>query len=204
MPELSDRPRVPWDVAARFAQHISAELTPLAVRVKTVGSIRRRKPIVHDIELLIEPPNAADLFGAEAPFLDHIRAKAAQWGDLVKNGDRYIQVAGRLYVLGEGERPVNIDLFLCHPPAQWGSLLAVRTGPKELGELAVTRMKFFDLQHERGHCVNRRTGELMPTPTEEEFFGLARLPCLPPSKRHTPAAFQPTEEVSRVRRSAPF
>ena len=38
----------------------------------------------------------------------------------------------------EGREGFKLEVYLVHPPAQWGTLLAIRTGPWELGRHAVT------------------------------------------------------------------
>lgn len=170
--------RIPWADAAVIAEQLHGELLEVAARVKTVGSVRRRRPEVKDIELLVEPRDqVAGLFGETAPDIDSIRAVLAPHGRFLKNGQRYIQL----------ERPdgLKIDVFLCHPPAEWGSLLAIRTGPAELGQWAVTRLRQRGYRHLAGHVQDER-GRVLPTPSEEEFFRLAGLPCLPPSRRGSP------------------
>ncbi len=153
-------------------------------RVRVVGSVRRRRGEVGDIEILIEPQMIeTGLFSDQQPDLESVRRVARTWGELVKNGDRFIQV--------QHSSGVNIDLFLCYPPAQWGSLLAIRTGPRELSTLAVSRMRNYGLRHVDGHIENS-AGELVPTPTEEDFFAAARLSCLPPNRRDAASALQST------------
>jgi len=68
-------------------------------------------------------------------------------------------------------------------------------GPYEMGRLAVTLMSDRGFRHRNGFAVNRQTGEMAPTPTEEEFFRLAGLPCLPPARRNDPAAMIPNHRV---------
>jgi DNA polymerase/3'-5' exonuclease PolX len=188
---MSTGAKLPWAEAASIAEQLVRELEPVAVRVKAVGSVRRRRPEVGDIEILIEPRMiTVDLFGTMGPDLEPIRAVARGWrsnGCLAKSGDRYIQV-----FLESG---LGIDLFVCWPPAQWGSLIAIRTGPAELGKHAVTLMRERGLRHQEGHVVDR-SGEIIPTPTEEDFFAAAGLPCLAPRLRDTPAAFRALQEGS--------
>lgn len=178
---MSAGTKVPWAEAAELAKQLVDELAEAVVRVKTVGSVRRRREMVGDIELLVEPRVSGDLFGGEGPDLDAVRHVARGWGRLLKNGDRFLQVRR-----WDG---TNIDLFLCHPPAQWGSLLAIRTGPVELSRHAVTCMLGRGFRHERGFVMGQDK-QVVPTPEEEDFFRLAGLPCLPPRLRHTPAAFK--------------
>lgn len=179
---VSSGRKIPWPIAAELAQRFCQDLRPVARRVKTAGSVRRRKQEVGDIEIVVEPLiREVGLFGERLPDVDLIRSVADRWGTIKKGGQKMIQVE-----ISEG---ICVDLFLVTPPAQWGSILAIRTGPAELGKHAVTCMRERGLQHVDGHIEDRR-GEWVPTPREEDFFDAAGLPCLPPRLRATPAAFR--------------
>lgn len=99
-------------------------------------------------------------------------------GTWVKGGERLMQVSDVLGVEG-----LDLELYLCHPPAQWGSLLAIRTGPAALGVLAMTNMKKRFLRHEDGRVLDTRTNTMVPTPEEADYFRLAGLEYLPPEER---------------------
>lgn len=82
------------------------------------GSIRRQSPDVKDIELVVRlreriPDN---FYPAER---------------IIKNGQKYKQIA-----LEEG---INLDLFIVSPPADWGVILTIRTGPPDFSRWIVTR-----------------------------------------------------------------
>jgi DNA polymerase/3'-5' exonuclease PolX len=187
---MSAGTKLPWATAAAIAAQLVHELRPVAARVKTVGSVRRRRSEVGDIEILIEPRTmTVGLFGEEGPDLDSIRDVASRWGRLTKNGPRAIQVE-----IPDG---IHVDLFLCHPPAQWGSLLAIRTGPATLSTWAVTLMRERGLRHVGGH-VEDDCGNLVATPQEEDFFAAAGLPCLPPRLRDSREALRPTDGRAHV------
>lgn len=179
--------RIPFEQALSIARQLAADLAPHVVRVKAAGSLRRRRPEVGDIELVVEPKLVAgDLFGAPAPDVQAVKDVAARWGEIVKGGDRFIQVQDLVGIEG-----LKADVFLCYAPAQWGSLLAIRTGPADLGKWAVTRMIGRGYRHVDGHVIQVSTGQTVPTETEEQFFALAGLPFLPPAKRDSREAFEP-------------
>jgi DNA polymerase/3'-5' exonuclease PolX len=180
--------KLDWFAAAEIAKQLVGDLEGVVARAKTVGSIRRRRPTVSDIEILVEPLQIdTGLFSEPAPDLEVIGRAVQRWGGrILKNGDRFIQVE----LAGE----IHVDLFFCHPPAQWGSLLAIRTGPAELGRHAVTLMTTRGLRHRDGH-VERADGTVLPTPREEDFFAAAGLPCLPPARRDDRRAYMPIREA---------
>ena len=171
---MSTGTRLPFAVALAIAERLVRELEPVVARVKVAGSLRRRKPDVGDIELVVEPRQIEDLGGC-VPDIDAVRDVARRWAlDRAVDGrDRKLSVR-----LPEG---LAVELYLVHPPAQWGSILAIRTGPAELGKRVMTLLKRRGYEHVAGHV--ERNGETVETATEEQFFALAGLPCLPPKRR---------------------
>lgn len=187
---MSSGRKIPWPIAAELAQRFCQDLLPVAKRVKTAGSVRRRKPEVGDIEIVVEPVvREVGLFNENLPDVDLIRSVADRWGTIKKGGLKMIQVE-----IPEG---ICVDLFVVTPPAQWGSILAIRTGPVELGKHAVTCMRERGFRHVEGHVVEEASGQLIPTPREEDFFAVAGLPCLAPRLRGTPAAFRTLAGAAR-------
>lgn len=174
---------LPLAEATALARAMATQLAPVVERVEVVGSVRRQKETVSDIELLIEPRTAIVEIGlfetTHGPDIEAVQRIAQSWGSLASIGARYIKV------LAAGG--YQVDLFLCHPPAQWGSLLAIRTGPAPLSQHAVTLLARRGYPHRDGGIVHR--GQRVPVPDEETFFRLAGLPCLPPQHRHRPDAY---------------
>lgn len=179
MVRVSDGTSLPFDEAYPLAERVAGELKTHCQRIKAVGSLRRRRPRVGDIEFLVEPNLVeVDLFGTLQPDTEPLRVAMLQLGTWVKGGTRMMQVTDALGVPG-----LKLELYLVHPPAEWGSLLAIRTGPWELGRLAVSRMRDRGLRHLDGHVVRARTREAVPTPTEEAFFEAAGMETPPPHER---------------------
>lgn len=157
----------------------SVELKPLKGKRALAGSVRRRRPKVSDIEIVLEPRMVeVHLFGATAPDVGAIRRELEMLGVWAKGGERYMQITDLL-----GRAGAKLDAFLVHPPAQWGSILAIRTGPAPLGQHCVTEMRGRGYHHVAGRVVKLSTGETVPTPDEEEFFELAGVPCVAPELR---------------------
>lgn len=175
---MSTGPRIPLQEALEIAQEVSARLTPLTARLKCVGSVRRQKETVGDIEFLAEPVMHGDLFDGQTPVLDPIRSELYSMGTWVKGGDRMMQITDLF------RRPgLKLDLFLVHPPSAWGSQLAIRTGPADMGHYVVTACRSRGFRHDNGYAQRLDTGERVPTDTEEEFFALAGVECVPPPER---------------------
>ena len=104
---------MPHAEAASLTKTLIEDLNPHVERIQVVGSVRRRRPHVSDIELLIEPRMVvADLFGGLALDIGGLKNELEKLGRIVKGGDRYIQVA-EVY----GRTSTKLDVFLVHPPA---------------------------------------------------------------------------------------
>jgi len=97
---------------------------------------------------------------------------------LLKNGPRYKQIA-----LPEG---INLDLFLVLPPAQFGVIMAIRTGPAEFSKWLVTARK--DGGALPSNCQVRdgavwRDGASVPMPEETDLFNFLGLAWSEPGQR---------------------
>lgn len=183
---------LPFAEAYDLARHASEEITPLVVRMKAVGSLRRKSRHVGDIEFICEPRMVeADLFGTMAPDIAPVRAAMERLGTWVKGAERMMQITDFHGVPG-----LKLELYLVHPPAQWGSQLAIRTGPWELGREVMRRMQQFGFGHNDGHAYRISDSALVPTPDEADFFSLARLPLMAPELRDEFA-----EQLTRTQRA---
>jgi len=182
------KPSLPRSTAPPIAERIAEGLRDVCARVAIAGSLRRGRSHVGDIEIVAKVVvERGGLFGDElTPLLEPVRHVLSCHGELGKNGTRYIEV---LDVGGVG---VKADVFLVHPPAEWGTILAIRTGPSELSQWAVTRMRRLSRRCVDGH-VETKDGERIPTPTEAAFFRAAGLDCLPPEDRESREARLPAE-----------
>ena len=150
------------------------------VDAEPVGSVRRCRPIVGDVEVLVTGSTpmqirfALHAIGAErGP--PNKRGARAPWGP------RYYRAV--LPGPGADGHAVGLDVFVVMPPAEWGLLRLIRTGSASFSQAVVTRLHRWDLQAEDGRVVNRSTRAVIPTPTEEAVLRLARLPWIPPSER---------------------
>lgn len=127
--------------ATQIAEEIKSELAIFCERIEIAGSVRRRKPEVHDIEIIAVPKfrPVNNLFGEaviQTSELD-IYLNGLEW-ERTRNGNKFKQ-----FVLPQG---INLDLFLVTPPAHWGVLFVIRTGPADFSKWIVT-------QRGKGGCL---------------------------------------------------
>lgn len=175
---MSAGTRIPLHLADHIAKQVSDVLRPVVATLEVVGSVRRRRDTVGDIEFLAQPSFDLDLLGERTPSIEPVKAAMLKLGTWVKGGDRMMQVTDLL-----GRPGLKLDLYIVHPPSAIGSQLAIRTGPADLGHYVVMRMQYFGYRHTDGYAIKVSTGETVPTDTEEQFFALAGVPCVPPERR---------------------
>ena len=180
---MSTGKRIPLKVAQGLADRVVRDLTPATARIAIAGSIRRRKPIVGDIEIVAEPIQVRDMFGDPrgGPDLEAIRnAIRRKISEQISGRMRLLTVRNPYGMLG-----VKLEVFLTHPPSQWGSILAIRTGPASFSKWCMTRLRRRGLRHIAGHVEREHDGVLVPTPEEEDFFRACGMEWVEPWKRRT-------------------
>ena len=177
-------------------------LSQACEQITVAGSVRRNyahhcradnaERIVKDIEIVCQPKFVRDgrgLFAVHSALdmaLAELRAKGivADDPDNKKNGDRYKRLVFRGLAV--------IDLFVVLPPAQWGAILAIRTGDAQFSQLLVTprrqggamptgfRMHSGGICCETDHQGTSRDACTeacrVVTPTEQSFFAALDLP----------------------------
>lgn len=197
-----------WDDAAEIAQGIARALRPHAEpdQLLIAGSIRRRKPEVKDVEIVVgcrptvKPglfANADDVeFVAVEKFVEAATAARHRKPstefltfdpELKRNGPRYKRLRFYRYLGSKLDATIAIDLFIVIPPAQFGVQLAIRTGPAEFSRRLVTRRDaggplpagYFV----RDGALHGADGNPIATPTERSFFEAIGIPYTPPWER---------------------
>lgn len=186
--------KFPYQHARELALRYMESLMPYCERIEIAGSIRRKKAEVGDIELVAIPKTdiVADMFGHPlnlSSALDtQTKRLAISWGAVViKNGPRY-----KKFALAEG---LALDLFIVMPPANWGVIFTIRTGPGEFSNALVTPRNQRTKEGRRGllpswarvdegHVKHRETGKPVgPMPEERDFFKFCELEYILPEER---------------------
>lgn len=175
-----------------LAAELLTELRPFCERIEIAGSVRRGAPMCSDIELVAIPKvgvvrRPGEMFPRlDADLLDHYARRqldARRWQPRRdKNGrpalgDRY----KRLLVDG-----VALELFSVLPPASWGVVLLIRTGPAEFSKRMVSMRS--QGGYLRNDCVVRNGaiwsgGVQIEIDSEREWFALNGMTFVPPGLR---------------------
>jgi len=171
--------------AVKLAESLQEKLAPYCLpgRCEIVGSIRRAREWVNDIDLALIPK---DLEHATA-----LRERVFERTICIADGQEILRTR-----LKDG---TCLELFFAHngiadlleaKPSNWASVLVCRIGSKEHNIYIAERAKQLGLEWKtmRGLMVvdeapGRKSGDLLKTETEEEFFATLNLECIPPALR---------------------
>lgn len=182
--------------ARRAAEKLQGALASSCERIEIAGSIRRRVDQVKDIELVAVPKivsaDAGDLWGSQAPRdLLAEQLQALRLSRFVvprdvevhrKDGSvEHSQRVGDRYQALEFEG-IPVDLFVVRPPADWGVVFAIRTGPAEFSHQLVTDCQRFFRKVRDGQLLDAYQ-QPIPCPEEADFFRNIGQPWLDPWER---------------------
>lgn len=186
--------RIPLAEAEVLAAEVLELVQPWTERAEIAGSIRRRQADVGDIEIVCVPKIGVlqgALFGwGEGEVTNLLHERVTDWlvtdtplterrdkNGRVALGDRYLRLCWRGF---------GFDLFCVLPPAQWGAIFTIRTGPAAYSHRLVTSTRQEGLMPP---WLKQKDGalwhgdELVPTPEEADFFRALNLEFVPPEER---------------------
>jgi DNA polymerase (family 10) len=149
-----------YERAMSVARRVVEALEPHCERIEVCGSLRRRRLIVGDVDVIAVPK-------AQGGALEAIK----------RLGGSAVNVTGWLLLDG-----VSVDIGFV-PGEAWGAALCHSTGPKEenIRLRAIARAKGLKLS-QKG-LVTRGKGEMVAGATEEEVYAALGEPYVPPEWR---------------------
>lgn len=195
VPVSEPKTRYAHPIALNVATMLTAALEPFCERIVVVGSLRRMKPTVGDVEILFIPRferRKADMFMDEDVNLaEEAIARLLSAGILglrvSKTGHTSWGVKNKLAVHTASGIPV--DLFTASPE-NWWNYLVCRTGP---GESNIQICQAAQAKGWKWEPYNSGFSRVLPqvgggpnthvVTSEEDVFNFVGLPYLPPEKR---------------------
>lgn len=157
--------------AKKIALDFQAKIEDLCKKCLLAGSIRRKEPVVHDIDFAVIPKGRS--FGA--------------WKDEVSQ--RVVEIGGRVTTFGETisnfvYRGAQVNLFLCLNEDAWGVTQMWATGPKghTIGMTVKARDRGYVI-NSKGLWTREETPRLIKTKTEEDVGRLLGWKYKPPEAR---------------------
>jgi DNA polymerase/3'-5' exonuclease PolX len=158
-------------VARKIATDFLKKTSDLYERCELAGSLRRKAPVVHDIDFAVIPKG--DDF--------------ANWKEEVK--ERVKKIGGTVITFGEqisdfAYKGAQVNLFLCPGPDSWGVTLMWATGPKghTIGMTIKARNKGL-LINSRGIWTRDEPPRLVPARTEQKVGKILDWRFKPPETR---------------------
>jgi DNA polymerase (family 10) len=145
----------PLAQADRIAAKIVEALSPFCERIEVAGSIRRRRAMVGDVDVVALP---------RAWQLEQLRERARQSTTVVTDG------------------PATRDFF-SETPTNFGTLLLMRTGSREHNIYLVEHAKRMGLRWNPYHGVFDGFGKCLAVAEEAEIFRALGLAFVPPERR---------------------
>jgi len=170
--------------AGKMAAQLIRLLEPCCEKIEIAGSIRRQKKEVKDIEIVVLPKDKIGGYaGREGERM--LSKKLAFLEDksrirMIKNGEKYKQF---MLTKRDGKELISVDLFIVTPPAQWGVIYAIRTGPASFSKWLVSYRKPQGYKFKDGVLINP-IGEKLTTPTEKSLFNTLGTGFIPVEKRN--------------------
>lgn len=150
--------------AQTIAAGVVKRLSPYCRRIEVAGSIRRRKPFVNDIDLVLIP---SDPWNLEHEIMGLGQVRQA-WGEKLKR------------VMYNG---VQVDIYYATEET-WATLLLIRTGSMESNiHLASLAKKMGWRLAASGDGLFNQKGQRVAGDTEESIYRALGLPFQDPWKR---------------------
>lgn len=174
---MSQTPKRPYGEVFPIAAHIRSALAPYCQRIEIAGSLRRCRPAIGDIEIVLLPKRPLNLLG-------EIDTKSPTALDtfLAEKGVK-LEKDGSLYKKFK-YRGLNVDLFLPATADHWGCIYTIRTGSHDFNMwLMSTASINAGVRFKDGRLYDRYNNKLIPTPEERDVFSALRLDFIPPAKR---------------------
>jgi DNA polymerase (family 10) len=97
--------------AEKIASQVIQTLKPYCEKIEVAGSIRRKRPFVHDVDLVAIPRN-------QGQFITRLNA----WGKIKMGGQKLIRC--------DTPDGIELDVYIATPET-WACLLLIRTGSKQ-------------------------------------------------------------------------
>ena len=183
--------------ATEIVKAISERIEPHCVKFFVGGSIARMKPEVKDVDLVLQPIThiTRNMFQDPVGEWSEVdEALGIMWQEGIFE---YLMDGPKHKKLGLANHDLVIELWIVTPPAQWGVIKAIRTGPADFSHQFVTPRNQMTKPLKDGKpypgllpswakvsegvvWVNNQPVEM---PEEEDFFRFLELEWIPPQDR---------------------
>lgn len=158
-----ERGKIELERAQRVAAMVKKRLSPHCVKIEEVGSVRRKKPWVNDIDFVLIPKD-----------LWTLHSEIMRLGSVKMSGMKIMRV-----MVGN----IQVDLYFASPET-WATLLLIRTGSAENNiRLATLAKKRGWRLAASGDGLFNELGERIAGDTERSIYSALGMPYQRPEER---------------------
>jgi len=156
--------KIALERAEKVAKRIIDSLSPHCQKIEVAGSIRRRRPWVNDIDIVLVPNNDLWSFHNEVMKLGKVKI----------SGSKILRIE-----YGD----IQVDFYIATPET-WATLLLIRTGSAEnnIRLAKIAKEKGWRL-HASGEGLFNELGDRIAGNTEESIYQALSLPYQKPVDR---------------------
>ena len=179
---MSNTEKRPLAQMERIANGLVARLKPACHRIEIAGSIRRKKAMIGDIELIAVPILHTNLFD-EPLETSQVDDLLASWPiAFIRNGPKQKSFTFE----GTTGGSYKVDLFLQPNPATWGVNMMIRTGDEDFSKKMVIpkwQGGYMPDQYKVDKARVWENGVALSTPNEIDVFRLWDMAYIVPEHR---------------------
>lgn len=147
----------PLEVGDEIAELVAAPLRPISDAVVVAGSVRRRRPEIGDVELVVLPKDLDELLKRLASF-------GFTGGDRIQKGTAY---TGQ----GKHAKPVPVEIYIAHKPEEMGAMVLMYTGDYVSNISLRSIAKRAGWKLDQYAIWDAKTGKkLLQSPDERDFY----------------------------------
>ena len=151
--------------AQKIGEQILRKISPYIKRGRLAGSIRRKKSIVRDIDIVIESTSIN---------IDKLKNEVSKLGTLKLKGDKLIRILTPDNIL--------VDIYIASKE-NYEPLLLIRTGSKEHNVKLTTRAHIFNYKLTAKGLIDNKTGNIIAT-SEKDIFKMLKMSYVEPQNRN--------------------
>jgi DNA polymerase/3'-5' exonuclease PolX len=178
---MSERPKQPFVIMMKTARLLVTRLAPACERIEIAGSLRRKKALVSDIELVAIPKPVVNLLGEPTGDRTELDALLDTLPvHFTKRGRKYQQ-----FWFDGTQLPFYVDLFLPLPEC-WAVVYMIRTGSADFSRRMVTAQSQGGYMPDGYRVQDGRVwvdGRALDIADERALFGLWGMDYIEPEDR---------------------
>lgn len=145
-----------------IAEEVKSKLAPFCANIEIAGSIRRKKPYVHDIDLVVIPNNQGQFIYA-----------VQQLGKIKMGGQKLIRCE---------MQTIGLDVYIATTDT-WATLLLIRTGSARHNVILCTRARQMGMKLHADGSGLTKNGDKVAGDTEESIFEALGMKYKKPEER---------------------